>query len=79
MKGYRLFTIKFNFVNTKTVLKRYHLSKVTPGKEHEQAKLIENTYKLLYNTQVSQLIGIDYEGITEERYKELQRELEEEI
>ncbi|HDR7598200.1 TPA: hypothetical protein QCX65_001497 [Bacillus mycoides] len=79
MKRYYLYTIKMKFMNVSTVLKRRHLASCTEGKEAKQEKAIRKTYKHLYDSPVSQLVGIDMEEITEEKYKELKRELEEEI
>ncbi|MFA2691721.1 hypothetical protein [Bacillus mycoides] len=77
MKKYFNYTIQMKFVGTRTVLKRYHLAKVTEGKETKHLSLMDKIYSGLYNTRTTQLISIKCEEVTEKKYNELKRELEE--
>lgn len=77
MKKYFNYTIRMRFVGTRTVLKRYHLAKVTEGKEDKHLSLMDKIYSDLYNTRTTQLISISCKEVTERKYNELKRELEE--
>lgn len=54
-----------------------HLAKVTEGKETKHLSLMDKIYSGLYNTRTTQLISIKCEEVTEKKYNELKRELEE--
>lgn len=79
MKKYLLYDIKMKFVDTRVILKRQHIAICGDGKQEKHGKLMSKVYGRLYNTEITHLISIDCEEVTEDRYKQLKTQIEEEI
>lgn len=77
--AYLVYQIRWKFANTRVILKQYHVAKCGDGKQEKHAKLIEKTYRQVYNTDITHLISIDCEEVNEEMYKHYKDKYEEAI
>ncbi|HDR4495432.1 TPA: hypothetical protein QCU10_004262 [Bacillus anthracis] len=73
-----LYTVKVKFKGEEAggrIIKRKHLSKCAKGKMSDQLQFVYDFYSQLYNTNYTEMVGLDMKFIPVAEYDELYQEV----